>query len=154
MKSREKFSENSILDHFLQQHLLFDHSSNYDKLITIHISVGRMSYLSESISRYHILLDILCKKTIPQQKNKKIFLKNNILRTMYVLRRITKMRIRISNSLLASTSPWDTWSCCLTRASPPLCNDSLYAKQCTDWGLRYSSQLHRYTVKLKKTFDM
>ena len=36
MKSREKFSENSILDHFLQQHLLFDHSSNYDKLITIH----------------------------------------------------------------------------------------------------------------------
>jgi len=64
MKSREKFSENSILDHFLQQHLLFDHSSNYDKLITIQ---------SESISRYHILLDILC-KTLFLNKRKKIFL--------------------------------------------------------------------------------
>ena len=40
MKSREKFSEKSILDHLLQQHLLFDHSRNYDILITIHISVG------------------------------------------------------------------------------------------------------------------
>ena len=36
MKSREKFSENLISDHFPLQHLLFDHSRNCDILITIH----------------------------------------------------------------------------------------------------------------------
>ena len=104
MKSREKFSENSILDHFLQQHLLFDHSRNYDILITIHISKRK--------DTDYILLDILSKTLF--LNTRKNICQNDILRTMYVLRRITKMRIRKSNSLLASTSPWDTLSCCLT----------------------------------------
>ena len=52
MKSREKFSENLISDHFPLQHLLFDHSRNCDILITIHISVIRINFHRLYLARY------------------------------------------------------------------------------------------------------